>query len=534
MKRVLYLTLLMSLFCSGLTKAQDSLFFYKSGDLIYKESGYNVDSVTFLAPDYYGNCRSNIVLNTLMSTPELTKFAQMIQIAGFNNKLDDATIWAPVNSALSQIDLSNVDLVKKIVSNHITKSVISTSSFGDSLKLTMLNKKHFIFKKVSGNYTLDGNIILTSNIYSARSVIHTLNGYIPYKLNMWEYLTQGTGHDLLKAYINEHTITTHDSIIGTYTTTNDLFNQLTFTNNEDSLSSAIIPTDEARNDAYSKLYPYCAAPYNSLRDAQDDATKFAIIQNNFFLGKLNTVTTDSVYKATSGYQLKYPTSMLDGAQTQEMSNGNCFNVNLLKMYNPEYWNKEIRIEAENLSYGLKTQYFSAIITPYSNDVFYISDKNFLTLNNTSTNNLVITNVEFPIPNTLSTKYNVYCVFVPGVVVDTADHRPNKVKFYLSYLDNKNASGTAIPGGYQVTKATVDANNNIQVPTKASNIFTTDGKTVQKMLVVKDLQLPFCNLYMNNKSIIRFSLFVENAAKTTEKTTYNRDIRIDCIILEPVQ
>jgi hypothetical protein len=533
MKRVMYLTLLLSVIFTGV-KAQDSLFFYKSGNIIYKESGSLVDSVTFLAPDYYGNCRSNNVLNTLKSTPDLTKFAQMIQIAGYENKLDDATIWAPVNSALSQIDLSDVDLVIRIVRNQISKSKLSITLLEDSLKVTMLNNKHYVLKKAQDNYSLDGNQVLTPNVYTAASVIHVLQSYVSIKPNLWEYITQGTGHDLMKTFVNGYNITTFDSIAGTYTTTNDLLDQVLFADNEDSLCTAIIPTDDAWNDAYTKLYPYCAAPTGGTIDNHDYATRFAIIRNNFFRGKLNSITADSVYTASSGYQLKSPATMLEGAQNQEVSNGNCITVNQLKMYNPEYWNKEIRIEAENAIYGTKVTNFNADITSCTNGNFNISNNKYLILNNTSTNNLIYANVEFPIPNTLSTKYNVYCVFVPGAAVDTSDHKPYKVRFYLSYLDNKNSSGTSIPTGFQVTKATVDANNAIQLPTIASHVFITDGATVQKMLVVKDLQLPFCNLYMSTKSTIKFSLFIESAAKTTETTIYNRNIRIDCIILEPVQ
>jgi len=464
-----------------------------------------------------------------MSNADLTKFAQMIQIARFEKKLDDVTIWAPVNSSLSQVELSDTVLVKRIVTNHIANSKISTTFNGDSLMVTMLSNKHYLLNKTLGNCLLDGNTIQTPNVYVANSIIHIMNKPLAYKMNIWEYITQGTGHDLMKVYFNSHTkVSTGTS------TTNDLLNQLSYINSEDTLSSVIIPSDDAWKDAYTKLHPYCAAPYDSLKDSQDEATKFAIIHNNFFQGKLNALTTDSVFTATSGYELKSPASMLEGAQTQELTNGNCFNVNQLKMYNLEYWNKEIRIEAENTGYGLKTQNYTRTIGWYSDGVFNISDKKYLKL--TPTAAATAATVEFPIPNTLSTKYNVYCVFVPGTVDNSNNHKPYKVRFSLSYLDNKNGPGTAIPAGYQVTRATVDANNNIQAPSVASNVFITDGATVQKMLVVKNLQLPFCNLYMSNKSPIKFSLFVENAVGSTapELLNYSKTTRIDCIILEPVQ
>ena len=85
------------------------------------------------------------------------------------------------------------------------------------------------------------------------------------------------------------------------------------------------------------------------------------------------------------------------------------------------------------------------------------------------------------------------------------------------------SGTLVPSGFPVVKATVDVNNTLQLPSKTSNTFITDGKTVQKMLVVKNLSLPFCNIFQNSKSPINFSLIVQNATGTTKAETdnYNR-------------
>jgi hypothetical protein len=524
MKRLLNITLLLLIFCSGTVKAQDSLFFYKSGDIIYGTSKYAIDSVTFISPASYLNTRTNAVLNAIASNADLAKFAQMIQIAGYERKIDNVTIWAPVNSSLSQIDLSDTMLVRRTVSNHISNLKTNTWFYGDSLTVTMLSNKHYSLKNASGNYLLAGNLILNPNMYVANSIIQVIDKPLNYRQNIWEYITQGTGHDSMKAYFNSHIKTTGTS------TTNDLLNQLSFINSEDTLSTAIIPSDDAWKDAYDKLYPYCAAPYDSLKDSQDEATKFAIIHNNFFQGKLNA-TTDSIFTATSGYQLKSPVTMLEGAQTQELTNGNCFNVTQQQMSNPGYWDKTIRIEAENAMYGRRIVNFTPAININLNARFDVSAGKYLVLTNNTTNNALTTRAEFPIPNTLSTKYNVYCVFVPGIAVDTADYKPYKVKFYVSYLDNKNSSGISAPGGYQVTMKAVTA---VNVPGTTAAVFTTDGVTVQKMLVLKDFQLPFCNLYISNKSKINFSLFVQNAATVAETANYNRNLRIDCIILEPVQ
>jgi len=137
-------------------------------------------------------------------------------------------------------------------------------------------------------------------------------------------------------------------------------------------------------------------------------------------------------------------------------------------------------------------------------------------------------VTFPIPYTLSTKYNIYCVFIPRKELDPTDLRPSKVRFYVNYL---NSAGNSVIGY-------VDSKNTIQSGSSALATFTTDPNAIQKMLVAKNVVLPYSNVTFNglttaeNLAKIKFSLKVEiNSGKTD--ATFSRSPMIDCIILEPV-
>lgn len=516
------LILLISLCWSGFVVAQDSLFFYKSGDIIYSNSTYNIDSVTFVAPDYYAKYRSNVVFNYLNQETDLTKFAQMIQIARLEKELDNMTIWAPVNSALSQIDLTDTALVKLIVKNHIAANLIYIWPGSTSRLVSMLNNKHYPIQTTNGTLTLDGKTILASNNKVSGSIIHTLSEYVPAKLNLWEYITQGTGHDLLKAYVNSKNILDGEKIIG-----NDILAQMTFLNDENIVSTFIIPSDEAWTDAYSKLYPYCASFNGTTANAQEETTKLAIIHNNAYMGKLNPNRNDTSYLSTSGYELKSPATMLTVTDSNSLSNGTAINVSQLKMYNSEFWNKEIRMEAENVGFGRTILNYTATRISDEGTGYDLSKDYYISLAPTTSSGISKLNVKFPIPNTLSTKYNVYCVFVPTAIADTTDKRPYKVKFYFSYQGQD---------GTQVTDKGVTATNTLAATTSQIGIFTTNPTTVTKMLVLKDFQLPYCNFVLSNQSPINVALKVENAANPTgsDMINYNRNIRIDCIILEPVQ
>ena len=164
--------------------------------------------------------------------------------------------------------------------------------------------------------------------------------------------------------------------------------------------------------------------------------------------------------------------------------------------------------------------------------FNISKGYYVRLDPTTSSSISKLFVMFPIPNTLSAKYDIYCVFVPTSIVDPTDVRPNKVKFYLSYVNSS---------GVQVTNATVDINHTVQLPSKVSAVFTTTPTSQpEEMLVVSGFQFPYANLVKRPDYISSLlptvSLRVENASgvSSTELAAFNRTLRIDCIILKPVQ
>ncbi|MDP4270796.1 MAG: fasciclin domain-containing protein [Bacteroidota bacterium] len=528
MKKSLFLLLfLFTGVCINTIKAQDSLFFYKSGKIIYRTTVYSVDSLTYFSPKDYSTSRSNLVFENIRSNPQLSLFARMIQIAGYENKLDSVTVWAPMDNALSEINLSDTALVKRVVNNHIAKTKIWSTYPYSAMMVNMLNSKRYVFATSPG-YSMGGYTISTPNIFVASSVVHVLNGYLPYTKNIWEYIMQEPGHDLLKAYINSHNKTVTNSSTGVTTTTNDLADLLSFTNNESLTYSVLVPSDEAWTDAYNKLLPYCASP-----DNQGDAAKLAIIHNNFFKGRINTAS-DSIYTSTSGYKLNTPKTMLDGTQATNVSNGNIINVSHLKMYDPEYWNKTIKVEAQSVAYldSLRSNY-SSTITNYLDG----NSTPYVTYVPTTISSIAVLYARFPIPNTLSTKYNIYCNFVPSTVNDTTDKRPYKVKFYLTYID---ANGTLVKNaGFDINR---------QLTTTSSQIasFTTNGVAPTRMLVAQNFEFPYSNIVCgfpasgtsasNPLGKVNVFLKVQNAASSTvaDRLTYNRTIRIDSIILEPVQ
>ena len=129
-------------------------------------------------------------------------------------------------------------------------------------------------------------------------------------------------------------------------------------------------------------------------------------------------------------------------------------------------------------------------------------------------------IKFPIPNVLATKYRIYAVFVPTYAMDKTDKRPYKLNFYISYTDK---NGVVVND----SKLTVAKN-------------TTDTTSVTKLLVADNFEFQYSNLVTENGMLVGNNittyLKIENGAGTSaaEQKNFNQTIKVDCVILEPVQ
>ena len=147
--------------------------------------------------------------------------------------------------------------------------------------------------------------------------------------------------------------------------------------------------------------------------------------------------------------------------------------------------------------------------------FNISGGYFLNCKPTSTSSLIPLYVNVPIPNVFSMKYNVYVVFVPTVISDTTDKRPYKINFYLS--TNANATSpmyTQLGASNQLTNAT----------------------SITKLLVASNYEFTNSNIVHDPNSTSKITIRVRNmgGVSTTELKNYNRNMRIDYILLQPVE
>ena len=116
-------------------------------------------SVVFVSCDkeewdnhYYASATDKSDLNMyqyIKSQDNLSIFSQMLQITHYDSILSKSqvyTVWAPDNEALKDVVLTDTVEVKKLVENHITRFLHTTSGVTE-VQLLMMNKKLLRFAK---------------------------------------------------------------------------------------------------------------------------------------------------------------------------------------------------------------------------------------------------------------------------------------------------------------------------------------------------------------------------------------------------
>ncbi len=486
----------------------------------------------------------------IQSRTELSVFAQMLKITGYDSILSKSqtfTVWAPVNQSLSGIDLNNVQNVRKIVTNHIARFAHPTADvIRKSSKFILMNNKILDFSKNQNKFVFGEKDVIEPDIAVANGVVHILADFVPYRRNFWEFISEEEGLDSLRNFLvslNTKTFDEEKSFVdgifvdSIFKETNIVIDYLANLKSEDSVYTAILPDNEAWSVAYSKARSYFKTlPKYGGETTQNKNAKLTIVLDLFFRGRLETPINADTLISTNHTRFASPGRLFEGATLTKLSNGYAYKTSSLKSKNTETWLKALKVEAENLSYRTFANFSLSNMSSIGTG-FNISRGYYLYCNPTTTSDLASINnmfVKFGIPSTYSGKYNIYCVTVPAIITNPTDLKPNKLRYFLSFM---NATGAL------VSDQPVNANNEV-VLTNASetqkitmaNMFTTNPNKVDTMLVVKNYSFEYADIYSDGITpyIPAVSLRVNNASRTAEILNFSRILRLDCIILKPVE
>jgi len=499
--------------------------------------------------------RSTLNLYEYMkSQPNLSRFTQMLEIAGYDSILSKPqtyTVWAPVNSALQSVSMTDTAAIDEIVKNHVSRFSTPTSNV-DSKEIYMISKKFIVFKRLGSGFTFGGIPIISdsSNVATANGILHCISGYVPYLTNIWEFIGKTPELDSLKAYLysqsvfkfdpiasveigtNENGLSIYDSVI---TFSNPVLDKIGRIYLEDSIYTAILPTNAAWIKSYNQIKSY----YKTLASDGGVAkqrlnTQMAIVNSMIFKRLVADPFSLDTLVSTTGSIFRNPGYLFTGSTKYELSNGLAYVTDSIRMKASDSYQQSIRVEAENSSYGRSAFNSTLAVLSSLGSVFNdsVSANKYLYIEPTSPSNQSPSTAWFPIPNTLSGKYNVYCVFIPPTIKQENSAKKSKVRFYLSYI---NTSGAKVDSALVSNAHTIYTTP----PVDKKNIFFTTNADSMTKLFVTQITFPYCNLFEKGMatSKISFKLKVESATTIIESVIppyYDRNLRIDYVILEPAQ
>ena len=484
----------------------------------------------------------------IKTQPDLSIFTQMLQITGYDSILSKPqtyTVWAPVNNALQGVNLSDTAVVTEIVKNHISRFSYPTSGLSSKI-IYMLDKKFISFSRSDNGFTFGGKSLLNtkSNVAASNGILHQIDGYVPYLTNIWEFIGKADGLDSLRTYLysqsvyefdpkasveigtNEFGQSIYDSII---TFSNPVLSKIGFLHVEDSTYTALLPN----NAAWIKAYNRIKSNYKTLdKDGgvaqQRLNTQYAIVNNLIFRKLVEDPGLTEPLISTTGSVFTTPAYLFEGSTKSVLSNGLVYTTDSIRFKAADSYQQKIKVEAENSSYGRASRFasLSVLSSKGSSLSDSVSGSKYLVVYPTTVSNNSQNSVTFPLPNVLSGKYNIYCVFVPASIITPGDTKANKVKFFFNHLDAT---------GKQATDTVVTVANKLVTTAGSAGIFATYPSMMTRVFVTQ-FTFPFCNLYTENStnaSIVN-KLRVENAVKITETVLFDRTMRIDYIVLEPAQ
>ncbi|MFV0470434.1 MAG: fasciclin domain-containing protein [Paludibacteraceae bacterium] len=150
--------------------------------------------------------KGKTLMEVLSENPQTTIFASIVEKAGYGSLLSGdktLTVFAPVNEALSNVDMNDLDGLRTIVKSHVAYSnqAVIAGAFG-SEQIEMINTKS---ADVTGLQLNSVDLVTESgkyNITTRNGVLHLMNGMIPYRKNIWEYLQAQSDYkqvDFIKA-----------------------------------------------------------------------------------------------------------------------------------------------------------------------------------------------------------------------------------------------------------------------------------------------------------------------------------------------
>lgn len=429
-----------------------------------------------------GNVPAISLMDLLRQDSRLDKFCQILEKTQEDTLLSSTqtyTVWAPRNEALADVDMDDMDALRRLVRNHIARYT-NPSSTPTNKKIFMLNKKIMSYKSAD---QFMGAAIQEKDLLAQNGVLHVMKEQIPYQFNVLERMATDANFSKVYEFITRWNKKVYDAWLSTpydsvFVDYNPMLDPhgvgIGLIGNEDSLYTMIIPDNAAWDEAMDRLRPYFTLGSKlegeALTAYQDSVSESkagqAILAGLTFQGKyfqnaqgdfVAPTTWDSLY--TVDQHLLYKENLqtyFNGYELEKASNGYIYLAHgHLNLADTCTWNPIIELEGENDYYSIKdTKGSFAIRGTSANSVVQGVSRNAYLEMSASNNN---TGVTYKLPQVLSGKYEIWVDFVPPIIDGLS--KKTRVQYQLKYLQE---NGT-LPGrpnqtfndnGFVITNANI--------------------------------------------------------------------------------
>lgn len=527
--------------------------------------------------------RTTFTLDEYSQTSKTLTYAQLLQSS------QTFTVWAPEDGTynagywLDQLKLpdGNRNVEKRFVRNHIARYSFPGVNGDDTIRITMLNSKvnnYILAENTFKNVELDGEAVPASN-----GSLHLLKGMATFEPNLYEAIEVMPGLDSLYNFFHEDDTlmfmqgasTPGATVEGevqyvdsVFMVSNKIIGSLNDWRNEDSIMFGVFPSNEAWNEAMSKVnkyfnyksrYPYREnnrTLYNqlnadSMRDVRVKSTilgnvitsmgtqpSYDVAQSSLSYFRNWIEQTDSIVRGgynnleTPNLYQPYISELFSGCEPIQLSNGFAYVVDKYNYRPSKSWHTTIRIEVESNFYqdvdnfgsaakeNDESQYYGTAV--YLNELIR-NDSIRGTISNNAFRYFPGSNaasqpaVSFKIPNIQSGKYDIYVVMVPLNAnrpnQSVAETKRNRFQARLTY-DYNESNGRA-----SVEQARNELDN--------SNYFETRAGVVDTILLFRDFEFPYA---FQGVEPSYPTIWMQTAIRTSEeRKNFDYPLYIDCFL-----
>ncbi len=504
----------------------------------------------------------------------LKQFSSLLTKAGYNENLSASqtyTVWAPVDGSFDYDALSavgNERLLKQFIQNHVARNNYpATGTINQNIY--MLNEKLMNFSGADTNYTIQGIQLdgANENIGSSNGTLHLINGKIPFMQNIYESLNnEAFALDSISDYFHHYDEKVLDEsrsvagpiVNGEQTYLDSIFyesntlysNYRAYINREDSNYTMLMPTNTAWEKARTQIrqhYKYVpefryvrttatgndTTIFVTLKDAaqlQDSLTSYKLMTDLFYNNniydnvKLNTLKEGTTLKCDSLISTKQniiyaddAAALFTNAKRVDKSNGCIWVTDSLRLRSWLSWNPEITAEAESYVFNTKN-------SDGSNTIRLSAAAQNPAVPGTLSNGRYVEvqpstpsaqpELFFFLPDIRSAAYNVYVVMVPSNISNSSvEYKPNSVTVSINYANEY---------GKLRGEETFRSDN--------GTIFVTSDEPRIDTLSLGTVTFPISYYGTDSYPYLR----IRSRFQSKYEGLYDRTLRVDCIILRPVE